>query len=243
MELIIAAALLLPFLGTAAGSLWVFGLRKDVHPGVKRALEGFAAGVMVAASVWSLLLPAIEGSSHWGAMAFFPAFVGLWAGFLFLLLLERLIPGERESLLLPAVTLHNLPEGMAVGVALAAWLETGIGGPGLVALALGIALQNIPEGAIISMPLHSGGMKKRKAFLWGVLSGAVEPAGAAVTVLLAGLVTPALPFFLSFAAGAMLYVVVEELVPNMAKGRHSDTGTVFFCLGFSVMMALDVALG
>ena len=243
MEMFTAAVLLLPFIGTTVGSLWVFGLRAQVHPGVRRALEGFAAGVMVAASVWSLLLPAIERSGQWGALAFFPAFAGLWAGFLFLLLLERLIPGDRGSMLLPAVTLHNLPEGMAVGVALAAWLQTGIGGPALLALSLGIGLQNIPEGAIISMPLHSGGMGKGKAFLMGVLSGAVEPVGAALTVVLAALVTPALPFFLSFAAGAMLYVVVEELIPNMEQAHHSDMGTVFFAVGFSLMMALDVALG
>ena len=210
------AVLLLPFIGTCMGSLGVYSIRK-FQPGLLRSLDGSAAGVMTAASVWSLLLPAIERSGHWGAFAFLPAALGLWAGFLFLLALEKLIrPGE--SLLFPAVTIHNLPEGMAVGVALAAFLQTGIGGPGVLVLAMGIALQNIPEGAIVSMPMHAGGKGKGKAFLWGVASGAVEPVGAAVTLLLAALVTPLLPFFLSFAAGAMLYVVVQELVPGGLEG-------------------------
>ena len=232
------AVLMLPFLGTCVGSLGVFALRK-CRPGLHRALEGSAAGVMTAASVWSLLLPAIENSTGWGGFAFLPAVLGLWAGFLFLLALERLIPPE-GSLLFPAVTIHNLPEGMAVGVALAAFLETGIGGAGVLALSLGIALQNIPEGAIVSMPMHGAGMGKGKAFLWGVASGAVEPVGAGLTLLLAALVTPMLPFFLSFAAGAMLFVVVRELIPGMQGGK---AGVLSFCLGFSVMMALDVALG
>lgn len=232
------AVLLLPFIGTCMGSLGVYSIRK-FQPELLQCLDGSAAGVMTAASVWSLLLPAIERSGHWGAFAFLPAALGLWAGFLFLLALEKLIrPGE--SLLFPAVTIHNLPEGMAVGVALAAFLQTGIGGPGVLVLAMGIALQNIPEGAIVSMPMHAGGKGKGKAFLWGVASGAVEPVGAAVTLLLAALVTPLLPFFLSFAAGAMLYVVVQELVPGMQGGK---SGVLSFCLGFCVMMALDVALG
>lgn len=232
------AVLLLPFFGTCLGSLGVFGL-KNSKPGLHRALEGSAAGVMTAASVWSLLLPAIEGSADWGSFAFLPAALGLWAGFLFLLVLQRQNP-DGESLLLPAVTIHNLPEGMAVGVALAAFLQTGVGAPGVLALSMGIALQNIPEGAIVSMPLHACGMGKTKAFFWGAASGAVEPVGAGLTLLLASLVTPALPFFLSFAAGAMLYVVAQELVPGMQGGK---SGGLSFCLGFSVMMALDVALG
>ena len=232
------AVLWMPFLGTCLGSAGAFCLRR-MRPGLHCALEGSAAGVMTAASVWSLLLPAIEGSARWGSFAFLPAAIGLWAGLLFLLGLEALIP-KGKSLLLPAVTIHNLPEGMAVGVALAAFLQTGMGGPGVFALSVGIALQNIPEGAIVSMPLHTGGMKKGKAFLWGVLSGAVEPAGAFLTLLLAALVTPVLPLFLSFAAGAMLYVVAEELIPGMQGGK---VGILSFCLGFCVMMALDVALG
>ena len=232
------AVLLLPFLGTCLGSLGVFGLR-NAMPGLHRALEGSAAGVMTAASVWSLLLPAIEKSGQWGSFAFLPAALGLWAGFLFLLALEKLIPAE-GSLLFPAVTIHNLPEGMAVGVALAAFLQTGVGAPGVLALSVGIALQNIPEGAIVSMPMHAGGMGKAKAFLWGVASGAVEPMGAGLTLLLAALVTPMLPFFLSFAAGAMLFVVTQELVPGMQGGK---SGVLSFCCGFSLMMALDVALG
>ena len=230
--------LLMPFLGTAVGSCGVFAVN-GFKPKLHRAPEGAAAGVMTAAAVWSLLLPAIERSEHWGSFAFLPAVMGLWAGFLFLLGLNALIP-TGKSMLLPAVTIHNLPEGMAVGVALAACLQTGHGGPGVFALSMGIALQNIPEGAIVSMPLHTGGMGKGKAFFWGVLSGAVEPAGALVTLLLAALVTPVLPFFLSFAAGAMLFVVAEELIPGMQGGK---TGILSFCLGFCVMMALDVALG
>ena len=232
------AVLLLPFVGTCIGSLGVFGLRK-LKPGLLRGLDGSAAGVMTAACVWSLLLPAIERSEHWGMLAFLPAAMGLWAGFIFLLALERLIP-PGESLLFPAVTIHNLPEGMAVGVALAAFMQTGIGATGVLALSIGIALQNIPEGAIVSMPMHAGGMGKGKAFLWGVASGVVEPLGAGVTLLLAAMVTPMLPFFLSFAAGAMLFVVTQELVPGMQGGK---SGVLSFCLGFSVMMALDVALG
>ena len=230
--------LLLPFLGTVLGSLGVFGLGR-LRSGLHRALEGSAAGVMTAASVWSLLLPAIERSEDWGSFAFLPAAFGLWAGFLFLLGLERAIP-LGESLLFPAVTIHNLPEGMAVGVALAAFLQTGFGGTGVLALSIGIALQNIPEGAIVSMPMHAAGTGKGKAFLWGAASGAVEPFGAFLTLLLAGLITPMLPFFLSFAAGAMLFVVARELIPGMQGGK---AGVLSFCLGFSLMMALDVALG
>ena len=232
------AVLLLPLLGTVLGSLGVFGLG-EMRPALRRALEGAAAGVMTAASVWSLLLPAIETSANWGVLAFLPAAVGLWSGFLFLLAMEKRSPRE-QSMLLPAVTIHNLPEGMAVGVALAAFLQTGQGKTGVFALALGIALQNIPEGAIVSMPLYTAGMGKTRSFFWGAASGAVEPVGAFLTLLLAAAVTPMLPFFLSFAAGAMLFVVAGELIPGMQGGK---SGVLSFCLGFTVMMALDVALG
>ena len=251
---------LIPFLGTALGSACVLFMKKKLNPMVQRALTGFAAGVMVAASIWSLLVPAMDQSSHMGKWAFMPAAVGFWVGILFLLLLDRTIPhlhmnsddaeGPKSSLqkttmLVLAVTLHNLPEGMAVGVVYAGLLsgEAGITVMGALALSLGIAIQNFPEGAIISMPLKAEGVGKGKAFLYGALSGAVEPIGAALTILAAGLVVPLLPYLLSFAAGAMVYVVVEELIPEMSEGTHSNVGTVLFAAGFTVMMALDVALG
>jgi len=259
----IVLGLLIPFLGTAAGAACVFFLRKDLSSGVQRALTGFAAGVMVAASVWSLIVPAIEQSADKGRWAFLPAFIGFWIGVLFLLLLDRVIPHlhrsiEREdqlegprsklnriTMMVLAVTLHNIPEGMAVGVVYAG-LRSGAGGitaGAALALALGIAIQNFPEGAIISMPLFAEGKSKPKSFWLGVLSGAVEPVFGGLTVLIAALVVPAMPYFLSFAAGAMLYVVVEELIPEMSEGIHSNIGVVFFSVGFSLMMALDVALG
>ena len=223
-------------------------------------LLSFAAGVMVAASVWSLLIPAMEQAADLGRLAFFPAAVGFWLGILFLLLLDHLIPHlhqnslqaegpksqlQRTTMLVLAVTLHNIPEGMAVGVVYAGYLAgtAQITAAGALALSLGIAIQNFPEGAIISMPLRAEGMKKGRAFWGGVLSGIVEPIGAVLTILAAGIVVPALPYLLSFAAGAMLYVVVEELIPEMSQGQHSNVGTVFFAVGFSVMMVLDVALG
>ena len=236
----------------------MFFLKKDLEIGVQRALTGFAAGVMVAASIWSLIVPAIDQSADKGRLAFLPAFIGFWAGILFLLVLDHAIPhlhrsidqaeGPRSSLtrtamMVLAVTLHNIPEGMAVGVVYAG-LVAGSGtitAGGALALALGIAIQNFPEGAIISMPLFAEGKSKPKSFLLGVLSGAVEPLFGGLTVLIAGLVNPAMPYLLSFAAGAMLYVVVEELLPEMSA--HSNIGVVAFALGFSVMMALDVALG
>ena len=227
---------------------------------VQRALAGFAAGVMVAASIWSLLIPAIEQSEGMGKLSFLPAFIGFWAGVLCLLLLDRLIPHlhmgseqaegpksrlGRTTMMVLAVTLHNIPEGMAVGVMYAGFLtgNTQITAASALVLSIGIAIQNFPEGAIISMPLRAEGESKERAFLGGVLSGVVEPVGAVLTLLAAQLVIPALPYLLSFAAGAMLYVVVEELIPEMSQGRHSNLGTVFFAAGFSVMMALDVALG
>lgn len=227
---------------------------------VQRSLAGFAAGVMVAASIWSLLIPAIEQSESMGRLSFLPAFIGFWIGILFLLLLDHLIPHlhvgseqtegpksnlSRTAMMVLAVTLHNIPEGMAVGVIYAGFLagNTPITAAGALALSIGIAIQNFPEGAIISMPLRAEGESKNRAFWGGVLSGVVEPIGAVLTILAAQLVIPVLPYLLSFAAGAMLYVVVEELIPQMSQGEHSNIGTIFFAVGFSVMMVLDVALG
>jgi len=227
---------------------------------VQRSLAGFAAGVMVAASIWSLLIPAIEQSESMGRLSFLPAFIGFWIGILFLLLLDHMIPHlhvgseqtegpksnlSRTAMMVLAVTLHNIPEGMAVGVMYAGFLagNTPITAAGALALSIGIAIQNFPEGAIISMPLRAEGESKSRAFWGGVLSGIVEPIGAVLTILAAQLVIPVLPYLLSFAAGAMLYVVVEELIPEMSQGEHSNIGTIFFAVGFSVMMVLDVALG
>ena len=252
--------IMIPFLGTALGAACVFFMKRSLGDLVQRALAGFAAGVMVAASVWSLLIPAIEQSEGMGKLSFLPAFIGFWVGVLFLLLLDRLIPHlhvgseqaegpksklGRTTMMVLAVTLHNIPEGMAVGVVYAGLLSgnTQITAASALALSLGIAIQNFPEGAIISMPLRAEGEKKSKAFLGGVLSGVVEPIGAVLTIVAAQFIIPALPYLLSFAAGAMLYVVVEELIPEMSQGRHSNLGTVFFAVGFSVMMVLDVALG
>ena len=252
--------ILIPFLGTTVGAGCVFFMKKSMGDGIQRALTGFAAGVMVAASVWSLLIPAIVQSATLGKWSFVPAAVGFWIGVLFLLLLDHVIPHlhrnsekaegprsrlQKTTMLVLAVTLHNIPEGMAVGVVYAGYLSGSaqITAAAALALSLGIAIQNFPEGAIISMPLRAEGMRKPKAFAGGVLSGVVEPIGAVLTILAAELVVPALPYLLSFAAGAMLYVVVEELIPEMSEGRHSNIGTVFFAVGFSVMMVLDVALG
>ena len=250
---------MLPFLGTALGAACVFFMRgRQLNRDIQRGLIGFAAGVMVAASVWSLLIPAMERSASMGRYAFVPAAVGFWLGVAFLLLLDRLIPylhqnsaaaagGQlsRTGMMILAVVLHNLPEGMAVGAVFAGFMADSESLPlaGAMALSLGIAIQNIPEGAIISMPLSARGMKKGKAMACGVLSGAVEPLGAALTILAAGYMVPVLPFFLSFAAGAMLYVVAQELIPEMTEGSSSKRGTVFFSMGFTVMMALDVMLG
>lgn len=252
--------ILIPFIGTTLGAACVFFMKKALKKQVQSALAGFAAGVMVAASIWSLLIPAIEQSENMGALSFFPAVVGFWIGVLFLLALDHLIPhlhvGSEQSegpksklgrttMMVLAVTLHNIPEGMAVGVMYAGFLagNTQITAASALALSLGIAIQNFPEGAIISLPLRAEGESKGKAFLGGVLSGVVEPVGAVLTIIAAQLIIPALPYLLSFAAGAMLYVVVEELIPEMSQGSHSDVGTVFFAVGFSLMMVLDVALG
>ncbi len=254
------SAVLLPFLGTTVGAGLVFFMKGAMNLRVQRILTGFAAGVMVAASVWSLIIPAIDQSTHMGKLAFLPAFIGVWIGFIFLLLLDRLIPHlhmnsdcpegtpcnlGKSTMLVLAVALHNLPEGMAVGVVVAGWLtgNESISAAGALALSLGIALQNMPEGAIISMPLKSNGMGRGEAFVYGVMSGVIEPIGAVLTILLAQFVAPLLPYMLSFAAGAMLYVVVEELIPEMSEGEHSNIGVIFFAVGFTLMMMLDVALG
>jgi len=252
--------LLIPFIGTALGSACVFFMRKALSKNIQKALTGFAAGVMVAASVWSLLIPAMEESAALGKLSFLPAFIGFWLGIFFLQILDHIIPHlhinateaegpksklTRITMMVLAVTLHNIPEGMAVGVVYAglvsgaAEITTGAA----LALALGIAIQNFPEGAIISMPLHAEGAGRGKSFAYGTLSGAVEPVFGFITVLASSLIVPAMPYLLSFAAGAMLYVVVEELIPEMAEGEHSHIGVLMFSFGFTVMMALDVALG
>ncbi|MBQ9152450.1 MAG: ZIP family metal transporter [Solobacterium sp.] len=251
--------LMIPFLGTAAGSACVFFMRHELSGQVTKALTGFASGVMTAASIWSLIIPAMEQSEQMGRLAFLPAFAGFWAGILFLLMLDSVIPHlhmnsdqaegmksrlARTTMMVLAVTLHNIPEGMAVGVVYAGWLSGSaeISAGGALALALGIAIQNFPEGAIISMPLHAEGKSRWKAFLDGVLSGAVEPIGGFLTILAASRVVPLMPYLLSFADGAMMYVVVEELIPEMSAGKHSNLGTVMFAMGFTLMMALDTAL-
>ncbi len=251
--------ILIPFIGTSLGAALVFVLKKSISDSLQKILTGFAAGVMVAASFWSLLQPALESSEGMGGLSFVPAAVGFLVGVGFLLLLDEITPhmhmdqrdeGPRSGLkrttkLILAVTLHNIPEGMAVGVVYAGFLcgNSGLASSGALALALGIAIQIFPEGAIVSMPLRAEGMKKGKTFLFGVLSGIVEPAAAAVTILAAASVVPVMPYFLAFAAGAMMYVVVEELIPEMSEGKHSNWGTIAFSLGFVLMMILDVALG
>lgn len=260
MYIQVIQGLLLPFAGTVLGAACVFFMKKELNENIQRIFTGFAGGVMVAASIWSLLIPAMEQADYMGKLSFIPAVVGFWAGVLFLLLLDNIIPHlhlgsdtpegikspiSRSAKLVLAVTLHNIPEGMAVGVVYAALLSGGtdITVTGALALSLGIAIQNFPEGAIISMPLHSRGTGKMKSFIGGALSGIVEPLGAVITILAASFVTPILPYLLSFAAGAMIYVVVEELIPEMSIGKHSNTGTLCFALGFTLMLALDVALG
>lgn len=258
MEISVLQGIMLPFLGTTLGAAVVFFLRGGLCTSVQRALTGFAAGVMVAASVWSLLVPAMEQAANMGRWAFIPAVVGFWLGVLFLLVLDRTVPHlhpfstqpeglhaklKRLTMLVLAVTLHNIPEGMAVGAVLAGLVagNNGITVAGAMALSLGIAIQNFPEGAIISMPLRGEGMGKGKAFVCGVLSGVVEPIAAMLTIWAAGMIVPALPYLLSFAAGAMIYVVVEELIPDAAAS--SDLGSLLFAVGFTVMLSLDMALG
>ncbi|MCI6767239.1 MAG: ZIP family metal transporter [Lachnospiraceae bacterium] len=252
--------LAIPFIGTSAGAACVFLMKNQLNVKIEKILTGFAAGVMVAASIWSLLIPAMQQSSGLGKWSFVPAAVGFMLGTLFLMVLDEVIPHlhrfsdspegpksklARTTMMVLAVTLHNIPEGMAVGIVYAGWLRGGSGitiGAAL-ALSVGIAIQNFPEGAIVSMPLAAEGQSKGKAFLAGVGSGAVEPVGAVLTILLAELIIPALPYLLGFAAGAMMYVVVEELIPEMSQGKHSNMGTIAFSIGFLLMMALDVALG
>lgn len=251
--------LVIPFIGTSLGAFCVFFMKKGLNASVQKALNGFAAGVMVAASIWSLLIPAIEQSAAKGRWSFLPAFIGFWLGILFLLILDHIIPHMhqcsdqpegpecnlgRSTMLVLAVTLHNIPEGMAVGIVYAGLLagSAEISAGGALALSLGIALQNFPEGAIVSMPIHAEGKSKMKAFGYGVFSGIVEPIAGMLTLLLAEQILPAMPYLLAFAAGAMMYVVVEDLIPETAQGRHSNLGTISFAAGFTLMMALDVAL-
>ena len=251
---------LIPFAGTVLGSACVFFMQKEMGVKLQKSLSGFAAGVMVAASIWSLIVPAMEQAEGMGRLAFLPAFIGFWIGVLFLLLLDCIIPHlhlnsekaegpkaklKRTTMMVLAVTLHNIPEGMAVGVVYAGFISGSklISAGGALALALGIAIQNFPEGAIISMPLRAEGKSKVKAFADGALSGLVEPIGSILTIFAASFFVPAMPYLLSFAAGAMMYVVVEELVPEMAEGEHSNVGVIMFTIGFTLMMALDVALG
>lgn len=260
MSVEVLQGILLPFVGTTLGSACVLFMKRNLSLSVQRALTGFAAGVMVAASIWSLLIPAIEQSESMGVWSFIPAIIGFWSGILFLLVLDKTIPHlhlgsdepegvrtklKKTTMLVLAVTLHNIPEGMAVGILFAGRLSgvSSITLASAFALSIGMAIQNFPEGAIISMPLHSEGMKKEKAFIFGTLSGIVEPIAAIITILAAQFFIPILPYLLSFAAGAMIYVVVEELIPEMSAGKHSNLGTIFFALGFTVMLILDVALG
>ena len=252
--------ILIPFVGTSLGAACVYIMKKEMNPFVNKALLGFASGVMIAASVWSLIIPAIDMSSNMGKLSFIPAAVGVLVGILFLLMLDKLIPHlhsnsnepegikknnlKKATMLVLAVVIHNIPEGMAVGIVFAGALNEGalLTLAGAFALSIGIAIQNFPEGAIISMPLISEGLSKNKAFLYGVLSGVVEPIGAIVTIMFSGLITPFMPYLLSFAAGAMIYVVVEELIPEASQGEHSNVVTIGFAIGFVLMMILDVAL-
>lgn len=260
LDVNVAAGVMIPFIGTTLGSAMVFFMKNQINRKLEKLLMGFAAGVMVAASVWSLLIPSIEMADGQGKIAWIPAAAGFILGMAFLLLLDSVIPhlhldtdkpegirsrAKKATMMVFAVTLHNIPEGMAVGVTFAGALlgDTQITMAGAFTLALGIAIQNFPEGAIISMPLKSTDVTRRRAFLYGMLSGLVEPVGAVLTILLAGLIVPMLPYFLAFAAGAMIYVVVEELIPESQSGEHTNIGTIGVAVGFVVMMVLDVALG
>ena len=259
MEMV-ALGLLIPLLGTTLGAFMVFFMKDKINAKLEKVLLGFASGVMIAASIWSLLIPSIDMSESLGRLSFIPATVGFLLGMLFLLILDSLIPHlhlntdkpeglksklKKTTMMVFAVTLHNIPEGMAVGVTFAGAImgNTSVSLAGALALSIGIAIQNFPEGAIISMPLKSEGMSKKKAFFYGFLSGIVEPIGAILTILFAKAVVPILPYLLSFAAGAMIYVVVEELIPESQSGKHSNLGTIGVAIGFAIMMVLDVALG
>ena len=256
----IAIGLLIPFLGTMLGSATVFLMKDKIKPKIQKLLSGFAAGVMIAASIWSLLLPSMDMAEEQGKTVWIPATIGFLLGIVFLLILDSIIPHlhlhskepegiktklKNVTMLVLAVTLHNIPEGMAVGVVFAGVLAQNVTMTlaGAFALSIGVAIQNFPEGAIISMPLKEEGVSKSKAFLYGTLSGIVEPIGAIITILLTSTVTPILPYVLSFAAGAMMYVVIEELIPESQAGEHSNIGTIGVALGFVIMMILDVALG
>jgi ZIP family zinc transporter len=259
MQTSVIQGIMIPFIGTSLGAAMVFLLKDQISENVQKILTGFAAGVMVAASFWSLLQPALDSSEAMGKLSFLPAAIGFLIGVGFLLFLDEVTPHmhmdmqsegpesglKRTTKLILAVTLHNIPEGMAVGVVYAGWLSgnVGLSRTAALALALGIAIQNFPEGAIVSMPLQAEGMPRIKTFLYGVLSGVVEPIAAFITVLAAGAVVPVMPYLLAFAAGAMFYVVVEELIPEMSEGEHTNIGTIAFSLGFVLMMVLDVALG
>lgn len=252
--------LLIPLIGTSAGAACVYLMRQKLSRSVQRVLAGFAAGVMTAASIWSLIIPAIDQAISLGKGSFLPVLIGFWLGILFLLVLDHVIPHlhsytksaegpknnlEKTTMMVLAVTLHNIPEGMAIGVVYAGLVnntaEITVGGA--LALALGIAIQNFPEGAIISMPLHAEGQSKNKSFVYAVISGIVEPVFGMLTMLAVGFIVPAMPYLLSFAAGAMIYVVVEELIPGMSAGKHSNVGVIMFSVGFTVMMVLDIVLG
>lgn len=255
----ISCELFFPFLGTSLGALCVLFMKREMDAGLSRMLAGFAAGVMTAASFWSLLQPALDGSEALGRLAFLPPVSGFFMGVLFLLALDTFTPHlhvgsdrpegvksglGRSTMLVLAVALHNVPEGMAVGSAIGGWITgSGVGEAGALALSIGIAIQNLPEGAMISLPLHASGMSRAKACALGIASGAAEPLAALATVMIAEAIAPAMPYILSFAAGAMLYVVVEELVPEMSEGEHSNAGTITFACGFALMIVLDVALG
>ena len=251
--------IMIPFIGTTLGAAMVYLMRGDIKPSVQKALLGFAAGVMIAASVWSLLIPSMDMSADMNKLAFIPAAVGFALGILFLLSLDKIIPHmhldnevegvssklKKTTMLILTVTLHNIPEGMAVGVVFAGFMtgNTDITFLGALSLSIGIAIQNFPEGAIISMPLKNEGISKTKSFIYGTLSGIVEPIAAFLTILLSSVIVPLLPYLLSFAAGAMIYVVVEELIPEANEGEHSNIATIGFAVGFLIMMILDVALG
>lgn len=256
----ILIGLLIPFLGTVLGSAMVFLMKDKINPKLQKILSGFASGVMIAASIWSLIIPSINMAEEQGDISWLPASIGFLVGVAFLLILDSIIPHlhietkkpegiksklKNATMMVLAVTLHNIPEGMTVGVVYAGLLaqNTNITLAGALALSIGMAIQNFPEGAIISMPLKSEGMSKIKAFLYGTLSGIVEPLGAIITILLTSIVTPILPYLLAFAAGAMIYVVVDELIPETETGEHSNIGTIGVAIGFVIMMILDIALG
>lgn len=259
MEIIIARGLLIPFIGTVLGSMCVLFMKDKLDAGLQRALAGFAAGVMIAAAIWSLIIPAMDMCAYMGKLSFLPAVIGFCIGMAFLLLLDVITPHmhldssvegpktalNKYTMMVLAVALHNIPEGMAVGVVYAGWAsgKADVSEVAALILAVGIAIQNFPEGAIISMPLHSSGMSKKKACWMGILSGIVEPLAGLLTIMITSLVVPILPYLQGFAAGAMFYVVVEELIPDMSEGEHSNFATLMFMAGFSVMLALDVALG